>query len=329
MLVKVSIYYIASSKSKYMSQVLIAAGVIGWSTIALAMSGCSSNSSSASTTPSTNPNQNTAPAPIAVVAQTAPILASSAPSANIHAATQTTVASSQNPVPVPYVNPLNSIAIVAQQQNSDPAKSTQTAQLKPSTSPNSNPLNSIEDDRNHTRLKQLDNISARPYQHPSSNKSASPICKAFPCLVLSQAPSHPQNRFNNPIYKLTAYRDKTSSTFQLDAVTGRGFTQTRNRYQSQTESPLPDGSYSIASRVVTGSLAEVGGTMVPIFPKPGFDRRMRRSALGIHWDPSFNKDKKEDGTSGCVGLTSKNNYHRVRDFILKYHPRSLEVQITR
>ena len=152
MLVKVSIYYIASSKSKYMSQVLIAAGVIGWSTIALAMSGCSSNSSSASTTPSTNPNQNTAPAPIAVVAQTAPILASSA-------ATQTTVASSQNPVPVPYVNPLNSIAIVAQQQNSDPAKSTQTAQLKPSTSPNSNPLNSIEDNRHQTQLEQPDNIS--------------------------------------------------------------------------------------------------------------------------------------------------------------------------
>ena len=322
----VSVDWIASSKYEYMSQVLITTGVIGWSAIALAMSGCSSNSSSAATTPAAHPSQNTAPAPIAVVAQTAPILASSAPPGSIPAATKTIVTSSQNPVPVPYVNPLNSIVLLAQQQNSDPAKFTQTTQLKRSASPNSNPLNSIVENRDRHQLKQPDNISAHP-QSPNRYKSTSSICKAFPCLVLSQAPSHPQNRFNNPIYKLTAYRDKKSSAFQLDAVTGRGFTQTRNRYQSQTEAPLPDGSYSIASRVVIGTIAEVGGTMVPIFPKAGFDRRMGRTALGIHWDPSFNKDKKEDGTSGCIGLTSKKNYHRVRDFVLKYRPRSLEVQI--
>jgi hypothetical protein len=321
-----SVDCIASSKCERMSHILIAAGVIGWSAIALAMSGCSSNSTSISTTPNANSIQNVAPASMAVVEQTVTTLTSSAPPASTPPATQTTVTSPQNLVPVPYVNPLNSIAIIAQQQNSDPAKSIQTAQLKPSAIPNYDRLNSSEDDRNITRLEQPDNISARP-KFPNRNKSTPPICKVFPCLVLSQAPSHPQNRFNNPIYKLIAYRDKTSSAFQLDAVTGRGFTQTRNRYQSQTDAPLPDGSYSVSSRVVAGTLAEVGGTMVPIFPKAGFDRRMGRTALGIHWDPSFNKDKKEDGTSGCIGLTSKKNYHRVRDFILKYHPRSLEVQI--
>ncbi len=161
--------------------------------------------------------------------------------------------------------------------------------------------------------------------HPRSRSS---ICRAFPCLILSLDPSHAHNRFNNPTYKLTAYRDRTSDyLFQLDAVAGRGFTQARNRYQSNTEAPLPDGSYSVSARTVVGTIWEVGGTMVPIFPKPGFDARMRRTALGIHWDPSFNKDKKEDGTSGCIALTTKGDYHRVRDFVLKYRPRSLEVRI--
>jgi hypothetical protein len=189
----------------------------------------------------------------------------------------------------------------------------------------------------NVRLEQVNDVAALPKISPHPNHkqqerdtSISPTsCPAFPCLILTPDASNLQNRFNNPIYKLTAYLDKTSTyLFQFDAVTGRGFTQHRNRYKSNTEAPLPNGSYLVASRVVTGTLREVGGTMVPIFPKPVFDPRMRRTALGIHWDPSFDRDKKEDGTSGCIGLTNKHNYHQVRDFILKYHPRSLEVKIT-
>lgn len=155
-------------------------------------------------------------------------------------------------------------------------------------------------------------------------------CRAFPCLVLSRDASNPKNRFNNPIYKLTAYRSRsTGQTFRLNAVSGRAFTQNRNRYQTQTHAPLPDGSYSVTAGIVNGTIPEVGGTMVPIFPKPGFSSRMNRSALGIHWDPSFNQDRKEDGTSGCVGLTTRHDYRRVRDFVLAYRPRSLEVRIDR
>jgi hypothetical protein len=159
---------------------------------------------------------------------------------------------------------------------------------------------------------------------------ASAACRSFPCLVLSRDASDPRNRFNNPIYKLTAYRNHNSNrTFRLNAVSGRAFTQQRNRYKSQTHAPLPDGSYSVATSTVNGTIPEVGGTMIPIFPKPGFNPRMRRMALGIHWDPSFNKDRQDDGTSGCVGLTTKQDYRRVRDFVLAYHPRSLEVRIDR
>ena len=158
----------------------------------------------------------------------------------------------------------------------------------------------------------------------------SATCKAFPCLVLTRSNGNPRNRFNNPIYKLTAYRNRSSQqTFRLNAVSGRSFTQDRNRYQSQTHAPLPDGSYAVVAGIVNGTIPEVGGTMIPIFPKPGFNPRMRRQALGIHWDPSFNRNRQEDGTSGCIGLTNRNDYRRVRDFVLAYHPRSLEVRIDR
>ena len=289
-----------------MSKVLIAAGVICWSVIAVSNVGCSSKS----------PTANINLAPMAVAEQTAPVQnrdLSVVPSITPISSPGVKIATISSPAPVPYVNPLNSIIDLARKPVADAKEQSKSA---------ATPQDEIAEDLQQSQAEDLGNIAAR------ANKNA--LCKSFPCLILSQASNRPYNKFQNPIYKLTAYRNKTSSsTFQLDAVSGRGFTQTRNRYKSQTEAPLPDGSYLISARVVTGTIAEVGGTMVPIFPKSGFDRRMRRTALGIHWDPSFNKDKKEDGTSGCIGLTSKKNYHRVRDFILTYRPRSLEVQIDR
>jgi hypothetical protein len=267
-----------------MCQVLIAARIIGWSTIALSLCSCNSNS---------HPTPN-APAPLSRAENSALAPTSTAGSASVPDS---------------------------------------RSQLAPLTSP---PIQSAT--ATNVRLEQVNDVAAIPklLSQPShkhqAHDTSSPLasCPAFPCLILTPDSSNLQNRFNNPIYKLTAYRDKTSNyLFQFDAVTGRGFTQHRNRYKSNTEAPLPDGSYAVVPRVVTGTIREVGGTMVPIFPKPGFDPRMRRTALGIHWDPSFDRDKKEDGTSGCIGLTHKNDYHQVRDFILKYRPRSLEVQITR
>ncbi len=288
-----------------MSQVLIAAGIIGGIAI-VSISSCSSNSNFTST--AQNTTDNLAPSPMAIVEQT-PVdnrLSTLAPATD---RSVEVVATSQNPVPVPDVNPLNSIVLI-KQTAANPSRS------------NSASLPNVQ--------LELNNISTQPKKYLNNNTTgAITTCKAFPCLILSQDPSYSQNRFNNPIYKLSAYRNKTARVFQFNAVTGRGFSQARNRYQSNTEAPLPDGSYSVASRVVAGTIREVGGTMVPIFPKPGFNPRMRRTALGIHWDPSFDKDEKEDGTSGCIGLTNKNEYHRVRDFVFKYRPRSIEVQITR
>lgn len=299
-----------------MSKVLIAAGIIGWSAIALSISSCRSNSNFTST--AQNTTDNLAPSPMALVEQRSPVdNRSRSTPAPANAQVVKVVVASQNPVPVPDVSPLNSIALVARQTAANPSIS------------NSASLTNPADNYSNVQLE-LNNISTQPKKYLTNNTTGSiTTCKAFPCLILSQDPSYPHNRFNNPIYKLSAYRNKTDRVFQFNAVTGRGFSQARNRYQSNTEAPLPDGSYSVASRVVAGTIREVGGTMVPIFPKSGFNPRMRRTALGIHWDPSFNKDEKEDGTSGCIGLTNKNDYYRVRDFVFKYRPRSIEVQITR
>jgi hypothetical protein len=266
-----------------MYKILIAARIIGWSTIALSLCSCNSNS------PTT---------------QTDPTLLSSAE----NSASPKTSTAANTPV-------VDSQSQLAATLTSPPIQSASATNVR------SQQVNDV------AALPKLSSHLHRKAQ-VSNTISPSNSCTTFPCLILTPDASNLQNRFNNPIYKLTAYRDKTSHyVFQFDAVTGRGFTQTRNRYQSNTEAPLPDGSYAVIPRVVKGYIREVGGTMVPIFPKSGFDPRMRRTALGIHWDPSFDRDKKEDGTSGCIGLTSKNNYYQVRDFILKYRPRSLEVKI--
>ncbi|WP_310485175.1 hypothetical protein [Chamaesiphon sp. VAR_48_metabat_403] len=284
-----------------MHKVLIATQSICWGALALSICSCNANSQSKLDSQSVPPQETlTATATPNDIPRSTPIITSSP---TISPAPQVVTAKPAALVEVPYVNPLNAIPLAAKQQ---------VANSNSDTPP-------------------VDRLTKQPTSDLTPNSNLpSAACRSFPCLILSQDSDRALNKFNNPVYKLTAYRDRTANyIFQFDAVTGRGFTQSKNRYKSNTEAPLPDGSYAIAARVVKGTIAEVGGTMVPIFPKPGFDRRMRRTALGIHWDPSFEKDAKEDGTSGCIGLTSKQHYYQVKNFVLKYRPRSLEVQIDR
>ena len=50
---------------------------------------------------------------------------------------------------------------------------------------------------------------------------------------------------------------------------------------------------------MAGTHPEVGGRFLPI--EPLFPTG--RYALGIHYDPSFQKTNGEDGTVGCIALT--------------------------
>jgi hypothetical protein len=52
-----------------------------------------------------------------------------------------------------------------------------------------------------------------------------------------------------------------------------------------------------------------------------------RSALGFHVDPSYNKDPKEDGTSGCIGLTNAADFRSFWSDVQRYQIRDLQVAI--
>lgn len=139
---------------------------------------------------------------------------------------------------------------------------------------------------------------------------------------MTLTPTGQTNALNNPLYELRLYLNgQLVDSFMT--VSGRAYTQSRNRHQSGTEAPLPDGRYRVATRVVPGTIPEAGDRFLPI--QPLF--RTRRTALGFHVDPSFNKNNGEDGTSGCIGLVSKEDLDRFLSFVRTHRPQFIDVKI--
>jgi hypothetical protein len=139
-----------------------------------------------------------------------------------------------------------------------------------------------------------------------------------------------KNKYGNPIYMLhTCIGGREKRSYEI--VTGRSFTQQKNRNQSGTHSPLPDGEYRMSNALTQGMVVEVGrvnglDVSQPFLPiSPMFNTG--RSALGIHVDPSYNKDQKEDGTSGCIGLTNTADFKALWSDIYQYQIRDLQVAI--
>jgi hypothetical protein len=147
-----------------------------------------------------------------------------------------------------------------------------------------------------------------------------PSCNT--CLRLIKDPADRKNSLGNPIYKLEAYLNG-KPYYSFDAVTGRAFTQNRQRHQNGTEAPLPNGNYSVNRNTIPGSIYEAGATFLPVYPQ----FKTSRTALGIHYDPSFNQNNGEDGTSGCIGLTNKQDRDKINNFASQYHPQLLIVDI--
>ena len=122
---------------------------------------------------------------------------------------------------------------------------------------------------------------------------------AKPSSYMTLTPTGLTNKLGNPLYQLSLYGNGQLIEAYM-TVTGRAYTQNYNRHQAGTEAPLPEGKYRVAREPVPGTIPEVGDRFLPI--QPLF--RTGRSALGIHYDPSFEKRNGEDGTSGCVALTN-------------------------
>jgi len=127
------------------------------------------------------------------------------------------------------------------------------------------------------------------------------------------------NKFGNPIWLLTLPDCRS-----YKAVVGRASTQKLNRHTANNQSPLPKGEYYVEA-IHRGPFSnpEIGGTwfidVAPMF-------KTQRSELGIHWDPSFNRNKKEDGTSGCIALTNSEDLDTVVDVVKSYKVEKLIVK---
>lgn len=130
------------------------------------------------------------------------------------------------------------------------------------------------------------------------------------------------NKLGNPLYRLCLYaRGQVLASY--DTVNGRAHTQNRKRHVSGTEAPSPDGRYRVARGIVPGTHPEVGGRFLPITPT----FRTGRTALGIHFDPSFEKRNGEDGTAGCIALTKRSDLDEVLKSHRKYRFRYIDVDI--
>ena len=135
-------------------------------------------------------------------------------------------------------------------------------------------------------------------------------------------PTGKRNALGNPLYKLYLYANG-QEIGAYDTVSGRAHTQNKNRHRAGTEAPLPDGEYKVYRTSIPGTIAEAGDRFLPI--QPLFPTG--RSALGIHYDPSFEKKNGEDGTSGCIALKNKSELNKVLNYVRTYQPKYLKVKI--
>lgn len=131
-----------------------------------------------------------------------------------------------------------------------------------------------------------------------------------------------KNALGNPLYELCLYAEGQLQGI-YDTVTGRAYTQQNNRHRSGTQAPLPDGKYQIAENTLPGLKPESGTEFLPIFPL----FNTGRSKLGIHYDPSFEKNNGQDGTGGCLALTNKADLDKVLQYFHTYRPKYMSVDI--
>jgi hypothetical protein len=143
-----------------------------------------------------------------------------------------------------------------------------------------------------------------------------------PYSYLRVVKSDEVNKFGNPIFILSMYANGEHKG-DLKTVIGRAYSQNRDRNIPGNKSPLPNGKYTVDNRWYYSDIPEAGEQFWPI--EPTF--YTRRSAFGFHLDPSFEKDPKEDGTDGCIGLMNVKDRSTLFNFIQTTKPRYLEVSI--
>lgn len=182
--------------------------------------------------------------------------------------------------------------------------------------------NSFQIETTSKLLQNAANKQARRVQNPAQSISVGAYNPATFGSYMTLIPTGRTNVLNNPLYELRFYVNG-QLVDRFITVSGRAYTQNRNRHQGGTEAPLPDGRYKVATTATRGTIAEAGDRFLPI--QPLF--RTGRTFLGFHVDPSFEKNNGEDGTSGCIGLVSRGDLDRLLIFVRTYRPQFLDVKI--
>ena len=159
-------------------------------------------------------------------------------------------------------------------------------------------------------------------EHHKSHKISTGVGYQRNGNYMTLTPTGQANLLGNPLYELDLFANGQLIGRYM-TVSGRAYTQNRDRNRSGTEAPLPDGRYKVATAATRGSIPEAGDRFLPI--QPLFSTG--RSSLGIHYDPSFNKNNGEDGTSGCVALTNREDLSQVLEYVHTYRPEFLDVTI--
>lgn len=129
---------------------------------------------------------------------------------------------------------------------------------------------------------------------------------------------------SDPIWKVQlVVNNKNIDT--VEALIGRADRQELDRHTAGNKSPLPIGTYRILRSEIYGppfELPELGnGYWIPIVPLFSTGR----SALGIHQDPSWGKTNGESGTSGCIGVRTKEDTTKIVNWIRQYDVQQIVV----
>ena len=197
---------------------------------------------------------------------------------------------------------------------------------------NSAPLPTTQSETESSQVLSIKPLSSKQWQ-PSKSVSEKADQKSYNSEAqlaatvktdnyLTLEPTGRTNTLGNPLYQLRLYADG-QLIGAYTTVSGRANTQNRNRNTAGTEAPLPDGNYKVAKTSIPGTISEAGERFLPIQPLFWTGR----SALGIHYDPSFEKGNGEDGTSGCVALTNKRDLDQVLNYVRTYQPKYFKVNI--
>jgi hypothetical protein len=173
------------------------------------------------------------------------------------------------------------------------------------------PLGNLSNVSNSVKAEKSDKGNTKPQKYSAATGN-----------YMNLLPTDQANTLGNPMYKLSLFANGQEVASYM-IVSGRAHTQSKDRNRAGTEAPLPDGRYRVAKSTTPGGIPEAGDRFLAI--QPLF--RTGRSALGIHYDPSFNKNNGEDGTSGCIGLQTRDELSKVLEYVRTYKPQFLDVAI--